>query len=74
MKLISLPVLEAKTAGCKASIYRWIKERDFPKPIKIGRKSVWDEADVDAWLTARKAESSGEATPTNEEAGQGGAE
>lgn len=38
-----------------ATLWRWTKNGTFPKPFKIGENStVWDAAEVDAWLATRK--------------------
>jgi predicted DNA-binding transcriptional regulator AlpA len=34
----------------KSWVYAAVKAGQFPAPKKIGRRSVWDEAAVDAWL------------------------
>jgi len=37
--------------GFKTStIYKFIKTRNFPEPIKIGRSSRWKLSDVNKWL------------------------
>lgn len=35
------------------TLWRWIHERDFPKPIYIGRRRYWRESDVLAWLDSQ---------------------
>lgn len=43
--------VEARTGLARSTIYKKISEGDFPRPIRLGCKSVgWLEADVDAWL------------------------
>ncbi|MCB5200245.1 hypothetical protein LGQ03_13425 [Loktanella sp. TSTF-M6] len=34
------------------TIWRWLQDPDmnFPKPIKIGRRNYWREADMIVWL------------------------
>lgn len=40
-----------------STIWRWVKAGKFPKPFKIGsRCTVWDAAEVDAWIARSKAE------------------
>ncbi len=34
----------------KAHIYRLIKEGKFPKPVKIGKSSLWLRKDIENWL------------------------
>lgn len=37
--------------GCKKStLYKLISEGKFPKPIKLGRLSLWDSNAVDAFI------------------------
>ena len=39
-----------------ATIYRWIKEGRFPKPIHLGANMVrWKASDIESWLTEREA-------------------
>lgn len=35
------------------TLWRWINERDFPKPAYIGRRRYWRESDVLDWLEAQ---------------------
>ena len=38
-----------------ATVWRWVKIGGFPSPFKIGlNTTVWDAAEVDAWLATRK--------------------
>ncbi|WP_051294529.1 helix-turn-helix transcriptional regulator [Gemmobacter nectariphilus] len=40
----------------KVTLHRWMNrpELGFPKPITIGQRNYWREADVMAWLNARE--------------------
>ena len=39
-----------------ATIYRWIKEGRFPKPIRLGANMVrWKAADIEVWITDRES-------------------
>ena len=40
--------------------YKLIKEKKFPKPIKLGRVSRWFKSEVEKWLKERIEESRGE--------------
>lgn len=57
-RLIRIPTVEDKTGYKKSWIYREVKAKNFPAPIKIGRTTVWDEALVDQWIDARIREHS----------------
>ena len=39
------------------TLWRWLNERDFPKPAYIGKRRYWREADVIAWLDAQTEQS-----------------
>jgi prophage regulatory protein len=55
-KLLRKPGVAAKFPCGKTKLYELIKEGKFPKPIKIGRASFWDEAEVDAAIDRLVAE------------------
>lgn len=49
-------VEEALTLS-SATIYRWVKEGRFPKPIRLGTKMVrWKTSDIEQWLKETGAE------------------
>jgi len=43
------------------SLDRWAWQRKGPRRFKVGNKSYYDRADVDAWLERQKAKGFGEA-------------
>jgi prophage regulatory protein len=46
--------LKAATGLSPATIYRMMKDGDFPRPKKIGRQAVgWPQSMIDAWLATR---------------------
>ena len=48
--------LESLFQISRATIYRWVKEGSFPKPIHLGANMVrWKASDIDAWVIAREA-------------------
>nr|WP_294865358.1 AlpA family transcriptional regulator [uncultured Pseudogulbenkiania sp.] len=53
-KILRLPQVKDKVGLGKTTIYARIKSGDFPKPVKIGRISGWDEVDLDAWIEQLK--------------------
>ncbi|MGO8840924.1 MAG: helix-turn-helix transcriptional regulator [Methyloceanibacter sp.] len=56
MRLIKRPEVEAKTGLSKSAIYDGMSRGIFPKPAKLGPKSVaWVEAEVDAYIAERVA-------------------
>jgi len=50
MRWMRLPRVEDKIGLKKSKIYTTM---DFPKPIKVGRVSVWNEAEVEEWMRAQ---------------------
>jgi predicted DNA-binding transcriptional regulator AlpA len=36
-----------------STLYRYIRERDFPKPSKLIKKSWWDERAVKLWIDSQ---------------------
>ena len=51
-RLIRLPEVLHKTGYKKSWVYRLISENRFPKPIKLGSRSVaFIEAEIDQWVS-----------------------
>jgi len=41
----------------RSTLYRWIADNIFPKPVQLGPRSVgWIEAEIDKWLLEKSAE------------------
>lgn len=58
---LSLKDVCKRTALCKAYIYQLIALKSFPAPARVGRRVIWNEAEITAWLAARFAERDAEA-------------
>jgi len=52
-----LPEVQALCGLARSTIYRDIRNDKFPKPVKLGRLSVWLEHEVQQWIEDRIAES-----------------
>jgi prophage regulatory protein len=40
----------------RSTIYRWMAEQRFPRPVQLGPRTVaWRRADLDRWSEARPA-------------------
>ena len=53
-RLIKLGEVKQETGLSRSSIYRLVKNGDFPKPVKLGeRASAWLESEVDQWIVDR---------------------
>lgn len=50
-------LVEVEEAVCvkTTTIYKWMKEGRFPKPIKMGFVSLWVRSEVEAWIQQRVA-------------------
>lgn len=52
--IVRITAVIAQTGLPRSSLYAKVKRGDFPKPIKLGRRSVgWRIEDVEAWMSAR---------------------
>ncbi len=50
--------VEARTGLSRSTIYEYVANGDFPRPVQIGRRAVgWLSDEVDGWLQMRIAES-----------------
>lgn len=53
-KVLRLPEVKTKTGLSRSTIYAFMKEGFFPKPITLGRRAVgWLEADLQDWIVER---------------------
>ncbi len=53
-RLIRLPEVQHRVGLGRSTIYRWMAEGKFPKPVQLGGYSVaWAEDDVQAWIADR---------------------
>lgn len=56
--LIRMPEVMRRAGYGKAWIYRLISQDKFPKPVKIGSRSIaFVESEIDEWINQRIAES-----------------
>lgn len=60
LRFLRLPEVMSRTALSRTGIYRRMAAGTFPRQVMLGEKSVaWIEAEVDAWMLQRVAESPG---------------
>lgn len=53
-RLIRLPEVQHRVGLGRSTIYRWMAEGKFPKPVQLGGYSVaWAEDEVEAWIADR---------------------
>jgi prophage regulatory protein len=58
LRILSLNDLrELGISYSRVHIYRLVKARKFPAPIKVGQNRIgWVESEIDEWLNAKIAE------------------
>lgn len=55
-RLIRLPEVQHRVGLGRSTIYRWMSEGKFPKPVQLGTRAVaWRETDIDRWLVRASA-------------------
>ena len=53
-RILRLPEVVGRTGIGRSTIYAKIADNDFPKPIKLGLRSVgWLESDLEQWIINR---------------------
>lgn len=56
--LLRRHTVEARTGLSRSTIYEWIKQGQFPQPVKLGARIVaWRESELDDWLKKRQSRS-----------------
>jgi prophage regulatory protein len=55
IRLIALPDVLKRMNISERTLYRYVADGTFPKPVKIGPLSRWVESEVDQWLEERLA-------------------
>ena len=56
--LLRRPEVEALTGLSRAWIYAAMKSREFPRPVRIGKRAVrWPKSVIDKWISERMAQS-----------------
>ena len=54
MRVMRLPEVIEKTGLGRTSVYKLIREGDFPKPVPLGNRCVgWVSGEIDAWIMER---------------------
>lgn len=49
-----LPKVQQITGAKRSTIYAWVKDGTFPRPVRIGKRSVgWLEHEVQEWVSNR---------------------
>ena len=57
LRILRMKMVIEITGLARSTVYKYIAEGIFPKPITLGGRSVgWVESEVFAWIQARVAE------------------
>ncbi len=52
--ILRLDLVKRRTGLSRSSIYAFIKNGDFPPPIKLGLRCVgWQSQEIDEWIASR---------------------
>lgn len=53
-RLIRLREVQHRVGLCRSTIYRWMAEGRFPRPVPLGGHAVaWSQEDIDDWIALR---------------------
>ena len=53
-RLLRRREVERMTGLARSSIYRYMQEGDFPRPVRVGPAAVrWKASDITGWLESR---------------------
>jgi len=53
-RLIRLKEVQNRVGLGRSTIYRWMAQGNFPKPVRLGGHAVaWVLADIDHWVSQR---------------------
>ncbi len=54
MRIIRLKEVMSRTGLARSTVYKYISEEKFPKPVGLGGRRVgWVEEEVEEWIQAR---------------------
>ena len=54
-RILRRPAVEAMVGIGRSTLYAWVADGDFPRPVRLGTRAVgWRESDIHAWLASRK--------------------
>lgn len=57
-RILRRPQVEYLTGLSRSTLYAYIAQATFPKPIRLGARSVgWLQSEIEAWTAARVASS-----------------
>jgi prophage regulatory protein len=55
IQFFRLSQLKQQLSVSRSTIWSWVKNGTFPKPIKLGKNcTAWNSTDIDNWIKERK--------------------
>ncbi|HAI45592.1 MAG TPA: AlpA family transcriptional regulator [Stenotrophomonas sp.] len=51
-RLLTLTDVKSRVGISGATIYRKVADGSFPKPAKVGARSLWPSAKIDEWIAS----------------------
>ena len=49
------PIVLSRTGLSNSTLYYFINEGTFPKPVKLGKRTVaWKKSEIDEWIDSRE--------------------
>ena len=49
------PIVLSRTGLANSTLYYFISEGSFPKPVKLGKRTVaWKKSEIDEWIDSRE--------------------
>lgn len=52
-RFVRLPEVLTSIGVSERTLYDLMKRGEFPRPVKIGKMSVWVDEEIEAWQQAR---------------------
>lgn len=57
MRLLKLKDVMLQTGLARSTVYKYIAENRFPKPVSLGERNVaWVQSEIDDWITSKISE------------------
>jgi prophage regulatory protein len=51
-RILRLPNVLDRTGLSRSTVYQWVSEGRFPKPVSLGARAVgWVESDIEEWIS-----------------------
>jgi prophage regulatory protein len=50
--LLSAKILAERLSIARPTIYELMRKHSFPRPVKLGSRSLWLEDEVNAWVNS----------------------